>query len=232
MANANKQVIANRLSKGSVVPHRYELGNDFPQLLPSELGIGRKLKLQFLAGLAEGSLLQDQLAAPEKKKRGAIICVVDETGSMAQNSRIMWAKAISTTMFMVCEKEGRQFTYIPFGMGLGEQRIDLNDMFMKFANYGGTNIGMAIEGLTKFPDDYYRDADIVLISDGDSPVVSDPIAKKFKAKKRATGARLFSIIIDGSKQLVENVSDQAIALPINPTKDFGQTIEILEWMSS
>lgn len=230
----HRQLVTNKIRRGTMVPHSFSLGADLPLVLPAEFVTRRRARKLFMAGLAEGSLLQEQLGKPESRNRGGIIVVVDETGSMAMDNRIMWAKAIAVAAMLACEKEGRYFAYYPFGWTLGPQRTDPQEIIEMFAQFGDTNIPATIDNMRVLltpKDKAQSEADILFITDGASQKINPNSAQLFKMFKAEHGMRMLSVVIAGDQSTMIPVSDEVININTNPTQDFEHTVKVFDWLT-
>lgn len=107
---------ARKIVHGVDEVHDIETGNDIGKLLPSELmKLGDETtELLFIKDFAEANLLQYQLRGTEKVARGAIIAMIDTSGSMF-GARETWAKAIAIALLNIARKQNRAFYGILFG---------------------------------------------------------------------------------------------------------------------
>lgn len=107
---------ARKIVHGVDEVHDVELGADIHRALPSELALlaDEDTEILFLRKFVERELLQYQLRGTEKVARGAIIAMIDTSGSM-YGERETWAKAISIALLNVARKQNRAFYGILFG---------------------------------------------------------------------------------------------------------------------
>jgi len=86
---------AQKITHGIDEIHDIEMGNDIHKVIPSELIFlaDERLRILFLKKYADRELLQYQLRGVEKVSRGAIICMIDSSGSMS-GSRDTWAVGV------------------------------------------------------------------------------------------------------------------------------------------
>ena len=237
-----ERAITDSIRSGTIIPHKIELGRDIPQILPAEMGIGRRLRTMFLAQLAEGSLLMDGLGQPEHKAEGGIIVICDETSSMNHQNRIVWAKAIAACMYLATKVDGRPFHYFPFGMSLGKPRCDLPGILETSFNYGGTDIPAVLDDFrSKASKDSFaekigiKSADVVVITDGDSPSQRGDSAEKFQKFRESKGFRLLSIVISDDGQRSQSVgvvapySNKVISTGSDPSSNMLDTKSVFDW---
>jgi uncharacterized protein with von Willebrand factor type A (vWA) domain len=107
---------ARKIVHGTDEVHDIELGDAIHKVLPSELMLlqQEETKLLFLKKFSEKELMQLQLRGTEKVGRGAIICMIDTSGSM-NGARETWAKAIGIALLNVARKQKRAFYALLFG---------------------------------------------------------------------------------------------------------------------
>lgn len=188
-----------------------ELGNDVGRLLPSELQkmVTPQREMEFFKDFAEGRCLQYALKGKEKQARGAIVCAIDESGSMSGEPDI-WAKSVALSLYAIAQKQKRNFFVIHFS---GHQNpknmpvhsfpkgdpVNIKKMVSMAEHFigGGTDFEspltraqMCIE-----EEENYHKADIVFITDGECAVRDDWL-KKFKAWKAKKAVSVYSIVID------------------------------------
>lgn len=213
---------ARKIVHGTDEVHDIVLGNDVNRLLASELVslAHPKLKRDFYRKYAERSLMQYELRGTEKVARGAIICMIDSSGSMG-GSKETWAKAVGIALLNIAAKQKRDFYGIIFGSahemkefyfekGQGSPNDVLD--FAEFAFMGGTDfmtpISRGVEVLKQqFDDEGSQKGDLVLITDGICAVTDDWRDKFFNAKDQYA-FRMYSCLIGVHADLLTTLSDQ------------------------
>ncbi len=213
---------AQKIVHGIDEVHDIELGNDIHKVLPSELMnlADPDLEILFLKDFAEGSLLQYQLRGKEKVARGAIICMIDSSGSM-MGSRETWAKAVGIALLHIAYKQKRDFYGIVFssagellefdfpkGRATPAQVLD----FAESSFHGGTDfmspINRAVEVLEKqFNEEGSMKGDFVFITDGES-YVTDEWLDRYHNAKEELAFRMYSCLIGGNSSVLQTISDQ------------------------
>lgn len=199
-----------KVKKGTDETHTIKQGNDLSRLLPSEL-----MKLQdettekqFMVDFLENRLLQYDLRGKEKKCKGAIVCCIDDSGSMDGLPEI-WAKAVALTLLEVARRQKRNFFCIHFDASPKDKlhtntflKTDSNNVeqIIDMAEYftgGGTLFEPPLE-LAKDKIDMDKDftkADIIFVTDGES-AVSDAFLADYMAWKKSKKVSIFSVLID------------------------------------
>lgn len=231
---------ARKIIHGTDEVHDVVLGNDLNGMLASELVslAHPKLRREFYRKYAERSLLQYELRGTEKVARGAIICMIDSSGSMG-GSKEVWAKAVGIALLNIAAKQGRDFHGIIFGSrneikefnfpkGKGTPGAVLD--FAEFAFMGGTDfmapISRAVQVLERqYNDEGSQKGDLVLITDGIC-AVSDDWMDKYRNSKDHLAFRFYSCLIGVHAPILEALSDQIyniteLAHGTNVTEMFG-----------
>jgi uncharacterized protein with von Willebrand factor type A (vWA) domain len=203
--------------------HDVELGADPHRLLPSELIYLAEEGLEdlFYKKFAEKELLQYQLRGNEKVARGAIICMIDSSGSM-YGAKETWAKAVGIALLNIAKLQGRDFYGIIFSSARdkllewyfkkGSASIDDVLDFAEFAYHGGTDfekpLNRAVEVLQKqFNDDDAQKGDLVMITDGEC-YVSPEWLDRWNNAKHDLAFRLYSALIGVNSNTLAAISDQ------------------------
>jgi uncharacterized protein with von Willebrand factor type A (vWA) domain len=203
-----------------------ESGDDLGRVLPSELMLLHDPRgaLLFAKRWKDKQLIQYKTGGTEQQGRGAIICCVDESGSM-EGLRLVYAKALALTLADVAERENRPFVAISFGYK-DELKIwdELNSIQQKvaFAQHfydGGTDferplteaIGLILSDEAQGKP--FKKADIVFITDGDCRV-SDEFLQSVKKFQGEVGFQIHSIAVghDARPQSLQKFSDQVHSL--------------------
>ncbi len=213
---------AQKIVHGIDEVHDIELGNDIHKVLPSELMnlSDPDLEILFLKDFAERNLLQYQLRGVEKVARGAIICMIDSSGSM-MGSRETWAKAVSIALLHIAYKQKRDFYGIIFSSANELLEFDFPKgratpaEVMDFAEssfHGGTDfmspINRAIQVLEgQFNTEGSMKGDFVFITDGES-YVTDEWLDRYRNAKEELAFRMYSCLIGGNSSVLQTISDQ------------------------
>jgi uncharacterized protein with von Willebrand factor type A (vWA) domain len=213
---------ARKIVHGTDEVHDIVLGNDLNRVIASELSTLAHpvLKLDFYRKYAEHGLMQYELRGTEKVARGAIVCMIDSSGSMG-GSKETWAKAVGIALLNIAAKQGRDFHGIIFGSsneikefsfpkGKGSPSDVLD--FAEFEFMGGTDfmtpISRGVEILRKqYTDEGSQKGDLVLITDGICDVTPDWRDKYFNAKEELA-FRMYSCLIGVHADLLNVLSDQ------------------------
>ena len=214
---------AQKIVHGVDEVHDVEMGNDIHRILPSELieFSDEETEILFLKKFAEKALLQYQLRGKEKVARGAIICMIDSSGSMG-GVRETWAKAVAIALLHIAYRQGRDFYGIifssahdpllefdfPKGKATPQEVLD----FAESSYHGGTDfmvpINRAVEVLEKqFNDDKAQKGDLVMITDGEC-YVTDEWLDRYRNAKDELAYRMYSCLIGANSTVLQTISDQ------------------------
>lgn len=187
-----------------------ETGDDLGRLLASELLYIRHpvLKRDFYRRFYEKNLLQFKLRGEEKLAKGAIICCIDGSGSMAGENEI-WSKAVGLTLLQIAKSQKREFYAIEFGGPGMMVQFDFRDpksitpenviAFAESFLNGGTDFHTPLSrSLDLMKEEHDRrgavKADIVFITDGFCGV--DPgWLEGFKAEQERLAFRVYGVAI-------------------------------------
>ena len=167
-----------------------------------------QLRRGFLLDLINARLPQATSYANGPGERGPIIQVVDESGSV-QGEELRVIKAFATATADAARKFGRATRAVSFSSEARRYNTDEvagRAAFMSSNMGGGTSFDEALAAArAEFEEGELREADILLLTDGDS-TLRDPAG--FLAWKRANGVRLFVLLTtDGHKSALSAVAD-------------------------
>ena len=213
---------ARKVTHGTDEVHDIVLGNDINRVIASELVslAHPKLKRDFYRKFSEKALMQYELRGTEKVARGAIICMIDSSGSMG-GAKETWAKAVAIALLNIAAKQKRDYYgiifgsaremkefYFPKGQGAPSDVLD----FAEFAFMGGTDfmtpISRGVEVLSKqFNDEGSQKGDMVFITDGICAVTDEFLDKYFNAKDKYA-FRFYSCLIGVHADLLNTLSDE------------------------
>jgi Mg-chelatase subunit ChlD len=156
-----------------------ELGADLGRLLPAELArlTHPRLRLAMHRDLAERRCLQYRLDGVESLGKGPLVVCLDKSGSMDGDPDI-WATAVALALLHVAHYERRPFALLGFDERVKHEAIvrhgeSLPESALFVACGGGTNIGNVLQRGLDIVEQHpgaLRRADIVLITDGESPI--------------------------------------------------------------
>ncbi len=212
---------AQKIVHGIDEVHDIELGNDIHKVLPSELVYlsDDDLDILFLKKFADKELMQYELRGKEKVARGAIICMIDSSGSM-MGARDTWARAVAIALLHIAYRQKRDFYGIifssaqdpllefsfPKGIAGPSEVLD----FAEASLYGGTDfelpINRAVEVLeSQFSDEGSQKGDLVMITDGEC-MVSENWLDTFKNQKDHLAFRLYSCLIGSQSSTLNAIS--------------------------
>lgn len=196
-----------------------ELSDRLPDVLASEFAMltNEHTRLDFLERLAESQLLSKKYRGIEKIGQGSIICLVDNSGSMAVGaasrdrsglSREAFAKAFALALLDQARAADRDFVGINFSSSnqisvfrfpKGKGDINLVLQFIEEFFGGGTDfmqpLDLAVDILeAEFNDAGLMRADLVMITDDDCRVTPQWLAK-YQTRKEKLGFRTFGVAV-------------------------------------
>lgn len=204
------------------------LGNDLTRVVPSELIYlaDEDLEDLFWARYAMHGLLERKLRGAEKTAQGAIIALMDNSGSMG-GEREVWGKAVCLALLEIAKREHRDFYGIHFGSARdrmmewyfprGEvELIDVLDYAEYFAG-GGTDFEMPISRGVEileemFNSDGSQKGDLIMITDGECYVHDEWLTRYLNAKQELA-FRTYGVLINNPRAkaawpALDAVSDQ------------------------
>lgn len=187
-----------------------ETGNDLSRILSAELMNIRHptLKKDFYRRFYEGDLLQYKLRGSEKLAKGAIICCIDGSGSMAGDPE-MYSKAFGLTLLQIAKAQKRAFYAIEFGGPRTLIEFDFRDpknitpenviAFAESFMGGGTDFHTPLaRSLDLLKEEHSKTgavkADIVFVTDGMCGV-DENFMKQFKAEQERISFRVYGVAI-------------------------------------
>ncbi|WP_019178485.1 VWA domain-containing protein [Methanomassiliicoccus luminyensis] len=210
----------------------YALGRskDVQHVLPVEL---LKLKVPilqtlFFSQMLEGELLTYELkglnwsAAPERRRKGPVVALIDASGSMVGEPELL-AKSLILMLARRMAREKREIKVILFAANDWKFELNLSDKKKMAQNLldivcrqfeGGTDFNSALRvGLETVREKEWRGADILFFTDGMSQVSDQDLVGEWLSFKKRTQSRIYTLIV-GSDQAggLEKVSDHTWVL--------------------
>lgn len=199
-------------------------GNDLFNLLPVEYGkfAHHQTRRLFIKDYSEKALLEFHKEANEKSKKGPVVMLIDNSGSMGGNKE-SWSKAVSIAYLMLCSKDKRDFYAIHFDersraryeFPKGKFSSQSLENFINFFSGGGTNWEYPLNDAVSIIENskQYKNADIVLITD-DLCGVSDKWLNDFNQKKSDLKFTAYAVLIGSSnKGVLDKFMDKVVAIP-------------------
>lgn len=180
-----------------------ELGDDLTRLITQEtINLATpELEDDFWRRYANRELQVKKLRGREHEGRGPMICVVDESGSMAGAGE-MWSKGLALALLDQATKQKRDFHYIGFSHGplrefdfpKGHAKAgQIVDMAEGFLN-GGTDFNAPMRrALDLIVGAELARPDIVFITDGDAPMLQ--FQAEWNTQRRRLSAKCFGIYV-------------------------------------
>jgi uncharacterized protein with von Willebrand factor type A (vWA) domain len=186
------------------------LGDEIHRATSSELALlgDKDTENLFYQKWAEKRLMVRDINRPQEKRRGDVVVLVDESGSMSGEPVII-AKAYVFALRAQLRQENRKCRIISFSYR-EEDMVELPDDAT--AEQVVQWLGRFIDGGTDFEAPLRRamqsNRDILMITDGEARV-SDEFRSEFVEWKRRTGNRFFLIHI-GSNPTLHPLADEVI----------------------
>jgi uncharacterized protein with von Willebrand factor type A (vWA) domain len=189
---------------------KHTLPQDMALLLGNEQEFG-----MFARKFSNGELLQRQYKSNSRPGKGPMVVCIDHSGSMSGN-KSQWANVISAAIYLQCLKERRAFAGVIFGswaklvqpIGKGLDASFLNTLINSDAG-GGTDFDAAWNESTHFmrtqPNKSWKDADIVLITDGQCGFQKD----RWLMDKAKYNIRLMTFMIGVSQEEADAIWTEA-----------------------
>ena len=196
-----------------------ELGSDLARLLPSELAKLAKpgpRRRATLRDLAEGRCLQYRLQGTDDRIRGPIVLCLDKSFSML-DQRDAWASACALALLEIAHRERRPFALLLFCEQVVREfivptgsKIPIEGLQFPCTG-GGTDITGVLRRALEIVEagGGLRDADVIIVSDGES---SKRGAKKMKERARALGATVRGVAIDFPAKQLLPWCDEAVSI--------------------
>jgi len=196
--------------KRAVMVRGVTLGDEIHRATSSELALlgDKDTEDLFYQKWAEKRLLMRDMSRPPEKRRGDVVVLVDESGSMS-GEPVLIAKAYVFALRAQLRQENRKCRIISFS-DREEDMVDLPDDAT--AEQVVEWLGRYIAGGTDFEKPLERamqiNRDILMITDAEA-VVSDKFRFEFMEWKRRTGNRLFLIRMGHSLSL-NDIADKVL----------------------
>lgn len=204
------------------------LGNDLSRIVPSELIYLADEDLEdiFWYRYATKGLLERKLRGAEKTAQGAIIAMMDNSGSM-MGEREIWGKAVCLSLLEIAKREHRDFYGIHFSGPYDELKewyfpkgdVELIDAldYAEWFSGGGTDIekplSRGVDVLeAMFNSDGSQKGDLIMITDGEG-VVHEEWLSRYRNAKEELAFRTYGVLINGKNAMqywpaLDAVSDQ------------------------
>lgn len=203
-----------------------ELGNTLERLLPAEWAAADDSDLEawFYQRYLDAALQQIELASKPKKEAGPIVILLDSSGSMSAGEADVWAAAVALAFIDIAAHQRRACAILHFGSSVlrtdifPAAKIDPKaalEAVTFFAASGGTSFEAALGGGMAVIEQQvqYRDADIIMVTDGYSTVGPELLGRINKAR-REEGLHVRSILIgmEPAASINKQFSDEVVEL--------------------
>jgi uncharacterized protein with von Willebrand factor type A (vWA) domain len=204
------------IERGATEAYDVERGSEIGRLIPAELLAlhDHRLVRDFRRRLLEGAVLQYRLRDDEQKGKGPMVVCVDVSSSM-EGAKELWAKAVCLTLMDIARRQRRLVRAVLFSSGDKSLKVlDLNNKrryeldfakVMDLAEYfpgGGTDFEQPLNAAMQLIEEkQLKRADIVMITDGESQVSPEWLARTIERKQRLN-FKIFAVLVDvGSSEL-------------------------------
>jgi uncharacterized protein with von Willebrand factor type A (vWA) domain len=204
--------------------YEIECGDDLARLIPAELSMlaNPLLKKDFFRRYHERRLLCYHLRHNDPGERGPLVVLIDVSYSM-HGEKELWAKAVALALRELAWRKHRHCAVIGFGarddpllvlrFPPGVERMDDVVRMAEFFLGGGTDFVKPMEAsLEILRTRDYREADVVMITDGDCPL-ERPWVEALKREKKRLGFNHYTILTDvghSTTRYVSMFSDEII----------------------
>jgi len=188
---------------------------DVARLLPTELGafVNASRKLDLLRRVTERNAMGYKLRGREKLGKGPIIVGLDVSGSMEQNNKDAWAKAVSLAALDIARRENRPFGVLLFnGAVVGSlycddpNKVPQADLLklLSIEPHGGTNFDIPILACLDMVEQHptFKKADVLLVTDAE--IGTNPHSvEATRARAKKLDAAVYGVLINthGEKTL-------------------------------
>ncbi|MBN2027505.1 MAG: VWA domain-containing protein [Actinobacteria bacterium] len=213
-----------RMRHGVDEVYEIECGADLSHLIPAELSMltNPLLKKDFFRRYHERRLLCYHLRHNDPGERGPMVVLVDVSDSMG-GEKELWAKAVALALRELAWRKRRHCAVVEFGarddpllvlrFPPGVERVDDVVRMAEFFLGGGTDFVKPLEAaLAILQTKDYREADVVMITDGDCPLERSWV-DALKREKKRLGFNHYTIITDvghSTTRYVNMFSDEII----------------------
>jgi uncharacterized protein with von Willebrand factor type A (vWA) domain len=186
------------------------LSGDLQDVLTSELVMSRHpvLRLDFLQRFMEGQLLSKKYQGIERQGRGAVIVMLDSSGSMA-GQRELWSKSFAMALIDQARATNRDAVVMNFSHDAADLhvyrfpkgKVDI-DLLIEFAEEflaGGTNFEVPIDKAIEILEEEFNDSgrskgDLLMVTDDECGVTAKWL-EKYHIEKKRLGFRTYGITV-------------------------------------
>jgi uncharacterized protein with von Willebrand factor type A (vWA) domain len=203
------QQAKSRKPQQAPTPVSIAVGNDLSNVISSELGALSDVTTEdkFFSRYLDRSLLQYDHKSRVNEGLGPFICCIDMSGSM-HGQPLQIAQALFVSLAQMAVEKKRKIVFIPFASyTVGNYEITssaglVKTLTSKYSVGGGTMFTHPLDDATqiiklaKEANDNYKNADVILITDGDSSL-NDSWIVQYMADKKDLGFRLLGLNVRG-----------------------------------
>ena len=194
-----------KVKSGSVAIKSVTTGKRIEDVLPSELSLlaQNATKGLFYQKYNDGTMLNYKKESTKPKGKGPMIVLIDVSGSMSED-RQRWSKAMAIALLEVAQDQKRNYASIIFDSAVRDvieiykgkmEPMKVVDIAEKFYG-GGTDFEKPLEAALKLINkSEFKEADIVMLTDGESSM-SDDFIRKLKETQEDKRFSIMSVLID------------------------------------
>jgi len=234
VANAAKRSKVNR----AVGPVKgIELSGDIGRIIPSELADLNSsipvLRLAALSKIIEKRALSYKQEGEQPEAKGPVVVLVDESGSMEYGQRNAWAKALALSLLSTCSEQNRSWHLAGFSYGINHtvtiepKQAKLDEIAKHLCRRpdGGTDFDQPLAyacGVIEQKEGF-KQADIIIVTDGESDV-SEATKARVASLKQRLSLNVYAIGV-GYQAFLSSLKDVADkSFSVSDTEN-GQSIE-------
>lgn len=219
-----------------------EAGGELSRMLPSELmGLRHSsLRLNTFRKVTERTAIQYRFKGSETKGRGPIVVCVDESGSMS-GARNTWAKGLALALLDMAQREKRGFALISFDGRITSEFYlppgksqNLDALLKAVCSFsgGGTDFQPPLDRARAIVQGEVadkpnlRDADILLVTDGEAGIDSRWLAG-WRAWRRESGTNVYAFPIGCYEGSLRDIADKVVRLDGVRHSDDGEATDVV-----
>ncbi len=172
-----------------------EQTNAVERLLGSEMALlnDPDMSDDLMMRLLENKALGYKMSGKEKLSKGPIVLMLDQSGSMGENNKDVWAKAIALAIYDAARQDKRDFAVVLYTSTVRAAKVvkSPTEMLDLLSNYvdGGTDYAPAMAQSLALAS---TKSDIIHITDGSAPTHD---AAAMLAKASAMNTHVFGIMV-------------------------------------
>jgi len=207
-----------------------EQGDDLNQTLPEDLVTyyDPQTRGEFTERMEAKKLNQFKLGGKRKQGKGPIVILKDRSGSMIENDKDIWSKAVCLTMAEHARREKRDFALLHYSHTVDEEHLFpanarptteqlINSILISPS--GGTRIQNAINrGLDLIAQTpKMKPSDLVIITDG---LDEHPDPEPIKRRAAALNVHIIAVVIDSGP--ADTTTIQELGADVTTLRDIAE----------